>query len=108
MIQLLIFHHKERRLAFRIHPRYKKGGIIEVYAKHAKIDNINNRSTHFRVWSHLRIITVENILYVHGAKYRHRRILLKELPKENRKELRRTGKIIIKEDVFYQSLEGEK
>jgi len=101
MIQLLIFHHKEKRLAFRVHPRYKRGGIIEVYAKHAKIDQVKRGS-------YLRNITVKDILYAHGVQYRHRRILLKKLPKADQKELRRKGRVIIDKDVFYQSLEGEK
>ncbi len=101
MIQLLVFHHKERRLAFRIHPHYKRGGIIEVYAELAGIDKVDRKS-------HLRVIRVKGISYDEGVKYRHKRVLFKNLPRADRKELRRTGTVNIKSEVFYYAIQGEK
>lgn len=98
MIKLLVFHHKQRRFALRIHPHYKPGGIIEVYAKHATIDQVTRRS-------HLCIITVKDIIYEDGIQYRKRRVLFKKLTKADRKELRRTAKVLIDEAVFYKILE---
>lgn len=97
MIQLLVFHHKERRFAFRIHPHYKRGGIIEVYEELAGIDKVDRKS-------HLRVIRVKGISYEEGVKYRKKRVHIRKLPRDVRKELRRTGKANIKSDVFYQAI----
>lgn len=103
MIQLLLFHHKERPwFGYHIRPHYKQGGIIEVYAQNSGIDIVKRRS-------HLRVIRVlGNIFYEEGVQYRKGRVLLKKLPKDKRKILRRTGRVDIKKEVFLQALEGEK
>jgi len=105
MIQLLVFHHKEKRWWWfeqYVRTPYKRGGIIEVYAQESGIDIVNRRS-------HLRVIRVMgNIFYDEGVQYRKGRVLLKKLPKDKRKVLRRTGRVDIKKEVFLQALEGEK
>lgn len=102
MVQFLIFHHREKRWFGEIRPHYKKGGIIEVYADGALIDRVNRRS-------HLRVVRVKgNMFYDEGMMYRHKRILLKKLPRSDRIKLRRQGTVGIYKDVFYKAIEGEK
>lgn len=70
-----------------------------MYPGSSGIDIVNKKS-------HLRVVRVENVDY--DVQYRRRRLILRKLPRKDKKVLRRTGRVDINKEAFLHALKGVK